>query len=259
MQVDSVGHARGHTAQATTVDREEGLEHGVDADQQRAQGRDLAGVPQQQQHCQLGIPEPQEVGAPVTQKDQACGEVPDEEAQRGAHGRQRKRCHEVIAGLVSHVGQRCQHDGRTHRRQPVEAVDDVDRVGEACHHQHGDEHAASRDAHQRVHPRQRGMAYEGAKEPGREQGCQHGGQQPRHRTDLLREVLRQASHDHWHGAEHEPPSKGGRRIRRHGQRDQCGDGPRHDTQPAGARDRCRVELLGPVQLPVQGPAVRRRG
>ena len=81
VQVDAVGFGRRDTADhLATVDGEDGLEDGIGAQQQREDRRD-GRVAMNQQDAELSQQEAQQVGATVSQEDQAGGRVPHSPAR----------------------------------------------------------------------------------------------------------------------------------------------------------------------------------
>lgn len=192
VQMGRVGQSDGAPADhAAAVHREQRFEDRIGAQQQRKHRGNLR-VAMHQQDAEFCDPETEEVGAAVTEEDQAERVVEDEEAQHRTQADQRAVHDRVVPHLERHIGQRRQHDGHAHRGQAVEAVDDVDRIGNTSHRQQCQRERESSDQQQAVHAGNARAGNDGIRQPDRECGSGDGREQALLGRDALGEVFDQA-------------------------------------------------------------------
>ena len=197
----TIRHAdRAAADELAPVDREHGLEDGVDADQEREQRRNLR-VPLQQQHAQFGRIEPQQICAAVAQENQAAGIVPNEEAQDGAQASECTEAKRRVLRLKGNVGDRTQNHHDAHRGEAVEAIDDVDGIGDTGHCEDGHHHRRHHERNDPVEPGDIGVANDCAKQPSGECGRKRREEQTPTRTLSLGQIFGQSRGKRWNGAQ----------------------------------------------------------
>ncbi len=143
----------------------------------------------EQQHSQFRHHESHEISAAVAQEDPPGRKVPDEEAEQRAHAAQRRQQDELVAHAIRHIGNRGEHHHADHRRQAVEAVDDVDRIRDAGDREDGQRNRDDPKCEQRVHDDDVGAIDHRIQHHGAEEGRQGCRQQALARTDGQRDVF----------------------------------------------------------------------
>ncbi|ABA48535.1 hypothetical protein BURPS1710b_3148 [Burkholderia pseudomallei 1710b] len=239
----AVRDARRHAAnEFLPVDREAGLEDRVHEQQHRIPRGHFA-VPHHERDRELGEHEADEVRAAVAEEDEARREVPDEKAHDRAHHHDRAGHHDRVADLERDVRERREHHERDHRREAVEAVDDVDRVRERGDGEHRDRGRDRRIAEQEVEGRHADARDRDAHQRERERRGRHRADEPHRGRHLLRQVFDQPGGEGGQPARGEPEDAArDRRVSPRQQR-RRDDEPDQDAGAAHARHRPRMEFL----------------
>ncbi len=112
-------------------DRVKHFDHRVSTHHDRGPGRNLA-VARRQKDRHRSEDEAQQVSAPIAHEDRPARVVDQEKPKRCACTRDRNPGKQIITRMPGNPGKGCEHHAHCSRGQSVDAINDVDRMGESC-------------------------------------------------------------------------------------------------------------------------------